>query len=115
VLVEERSRTCGSTLKLGLERDGHDAVDRIGLQVSACAVGQSAAAIMAKEARGRRLGDAEAAIAEIEAWLNGDAPLPKWPGFSQLEPVREHAGRHSALLLPWKALKQALSQSPRAG
>ena len=113
--VEERSRTCGSTLALGVDLDRHEAVARIGLQVSACAVGQSAAAIMAKEAKGRTGADAEAALSEIEAWLSSDAPLPNWPGFSALGAVRDHAGRHSALLLPWKALKQALCERASAG
>lgn len=107
--AETRSRTCGSTLLLGVDTGADGAVERIGMQVSACAIGQSSAAVMAQDAKGRPAGDFTATLASIEQWLAGEAPLPDWPGFDALEPAREHAGRHGALLLPWKAMAQVLS------
>jgi len=37
------------------------------------------------------------------------------PGLAVLAPAREHAGRHGALLLPWKAACMALSSGAACG
>lgn len=113
--AEVRSRTCGSTLALGVDLDSAGRVERIGMQVAACAVGQSSAATMALGAKGRTSADFRAAHDAIEDWLGAEGALPDWPGFDALEAARAHPGRHGALLLPWKAMVQALSQSPRSG
>lgn len=110
---ETRSRTCGSTLMLGVDTDAHDAVQRLGMQVSACAIGQSSAAVMSLEARGRTAADFERALTIIETWLSGEGSIPDWPGFDALEPALPHPARHGALLLPWRAMSEALSSPAR--
>lgn len=112
---EARSRTCGSSIKLGLDIDGSDRISRIGMQVSACAIGQSSAAIFAQQATGQGTGTVIDTVADIEAWLNGVRPLPDWPDFDALEPARDHAGRHGALLLVWTAARAALSSPDASG
>lgn len=114
-VAEARSRTCGSTILLGVDTDTAGSITGIGMQVSACAVGQSSAAILAQNAAGLRHGDIVDALEEIENWLRGEGDLPHWPGFDALEPARPHAGRHEALLLPWKALIEALSTRASSG
>lgn len=109
---EARSRTCGSHLRLSCELDRAGKIDQLGLQVSACAVGQAAAAIFAAGAKGLdrpALTDARAALI---GWLGGDAAPPRWPGIAALAPAREHPARHSAILLAWDAALAALSKEP---
>nr|WP_277754214.1 iron-sulfur cluster assembly scaffold protein [Porphyrobacter sp. GA68] len=102
-----RSRTCGGTVALSLEcADGR--IAQLGLRVSACAVGQAAAAIFADGARGQTAGDVAIAAAALEAWLGGSGPAPGWPGLDALEPAMPHRGRHGAILLPWAAAVDAL-------
>ncbi len=115
ITAEARSRTCGSSIKLGIAVDDQGGVARFGMQVSACAVGQSSASILARELRGKDAASIAATLIEIESWLNGEGALPAWPSFDALADVRGHSGRHSALLLPWKAAHQALSSSATAG
>lgn len=107
--AQARSRTCGSVIVLGVDLATDGGVARIGMQVTACAVGQSSAAVMAQDALGRSARDLAATRAGIAAWLAGEGPLPDWPGFDALEPALLHKGRHGALLLPWNAMTQALS------
>lgn len=108
-LAEVRARICGSTLRLGAEITPGDQFGRLGLAVSACAVGQAAAAIFARSAQGKSCDDILQALNEVEMWLaRDDAPLPKWPDISQLDAARIHRSRHDAILLPWKAAKQVL-------
>ena len=113
--AQARSRTCGSTIEVGVDLGPDGALTRLGLQVSACAIGQSSAAIMALDAKGRTAADFAGALQEIEAWLGSDDPhasVPAWPGFEPLAPARLHQGRHGALLLAWTAINQALSSTP---
>ncbi|MBD2841793.1 iron-sulfur cluster assembly scaffold protein [Erythrobacter rubeus] len=113
--AEARSRTCGSTIIAGLDTDDDQRVSRIGMQVSACAVGQSSAAIMAGDIRGRSERDLRNMLSDIEAWLEDAGATPDWPGFEALVPAKPHTGRHGALLLPWKAALAALSSDDPSG
>ncbi len=108
--AEARSRSCGSVIVIGLALEEHGGIARIGLKVSACAIGQASAALLAQGALGAkpaRLRDTADALA---AWLAGDGDLPGiWPGLGPLTPARDHPGRRAALLLPWTAACEALS------
>jgi len=103
-----RSKSCGSTITLGLATDSGGRIDRIGIKSSACAIGQSAAAIFAAAALGRDAADIAKAERDIAAWLAGDAPLPDWPGFEAIAPARNYPGRHGAILLAWQAARELL-------
>ncbi len=113
--AQARSRTCGSTIEIGLDTAADGAITRIGLMVTACAVGQGAAAILAASVRGRSAGDLARAAETVDRWLEGEGDTPDWPGFDALVPAREHPGRHGALLLPWKAASDALCTAPGNG
>lgn len=109
---EARSRSCGSVIALGLALDEAGRIARIGMQVSACAIGQASAALLAQSAAGRDPGAVDAVADALELWLAGEGALPDWPGIDALAPARDHPGRHGALLLPWTAARTALSQGP---
>ena len=112
---EARAPLCGSTVALGLAVDANGAIEQLGLQVQACAIGQAAAAIFAQDARGTGLAAIVTAHAAIADWLAGEGPLPDWPGFDLLEPARGYPARHGAIILPWKAAIRALSPDDVAG
>ena len=63
--AEARSRTCGGTLTLDLALDAEDRVEALGLAVSACAIGQAAAAVFAQAAQGRTAEKVRASLKEI--------------------------------------------------
>lgn len=109
--AEERSRTCGSVIALGLALDDHGLVSGVGLNISACAIGQASAAVMAQAIRGDIPGGVVLTADALERWLAGEGELPPWRGIEALAPARDHPGRHGALLLPWKAACKALSQA----
>ncbi|MDX2219711.1 MAG: hypothetical protein SF172_11875 [Burkholderiales bacterium] len=108
---EARSPTCGSTLELNLALDADARIDRLGMRVSACAIGQAAAALFARGAQGQTHESIASARSQIKAWLSGDNARPDWPGLAILEPARAYPGRHGAILLPWTAALAALSNS----
>lgn len=112
---EAKSRTCGSSIKVGLELGDTGTISRIGMRVTACAVGQSSAAILARSALSSTPREIATTLSAIEDWLDGAAAIPEWPEFDALSSVIAHRGRYGAVMLPWKAATQALSTASTAG
>jgi NifU-like protein involved in Fe-S cluster formation len=112
---EARSPTCGSTLTMDLALGEGGRIERLGMAVRACAVGQASAAIFARAAEERTAADIADTLGQLEAWLADDGPLPEWPGLAPIEPARAFPARHGAMLLPWKAALAALSSTATAG
>jgi NifU-like protein involved in Fe-S cluster formation len=83
--------------------------------VRACAVGQAAAAVFARHARGRDLAAIRGMLDRLEAWLDDEGPAPDWPDLALVAPARAYPARHGAMLLPWKAAAAALSSAAPAG
>jgi NifU-like protein involved in Fe-S cluster formation len=108
---EARSRTCGSTAAIGLELGTDGRIARAGCRVSACAVGQSAAALFMRSASGCSESELAEARAEIARWIEG-GELPSWPGFGLIEAARAYPARHGAILLAWDAALAALASQP---
>ncbi len=108
---DARSKSCGSTLSMGLETDLDGKISQLGMRVHACAVGQASAAIFAKEAAGRDKADIERTLEQMTGWLNGEGPVPEWPGIDAIDAARAYPARHGAMLLPWQAALAALSST----
>lgn len=111
---DARSRVCGSRVTLAVATDDAGHIEAIGARVSACAIGQAAAALFLKSAPGRVRADIAEAKTEIETWLAGGEMVPSWPGIATLASARAFPGRHAAILLPWNAALAALSKADSA-
>ena len=103
-----RATQCGSTLDLGIELDELGRITRIGLNATACAIGQASAAIFARHAAGRDADDIDNAREGLQAWLDGDGTEPAWPQLALLEQARTYSARHGAIMLGWNAAAHAL-------
>jgi len=112
---DARSATCGSTLAIDLDLDAAGRIERLGLAVRACAVGQASAAVFARHAIGTDSAEIFSALTQLEDWLGGEGEAPAWPGLGPLVPARAYPARHGAMLLPWKAALAALSSTATAG
>jgi len=110
-----RSKSCGSTLQADLAVDAAGRIERLGLKVRACAVGQASAAIFARAAVGRALHEIDATHAALTDWLGGTGELPDWPGLEAIAQARDFPARHGAIMLPWTAARDALSSAAPAG
>lgn len=106
--TEARSRSCGSTLTLGLLLDDQGRVARVGLRSQACAIGQASAAVFAQAAPGRSGEDIAATAHAVSRWLAGEGALPDWPSLDTIAAARDYPARHGALMLPWTAALQLL-------
>ena len=101
-----KSRTCGSEIVLSAS---NSELGQLGLQVTACAVGQASAALFAANASNQTATKLEQELDEMTRWLSGEGAAPDLPRIGLLEPARDYPGRHEAILLPWRAAFDALA------
>ncbi|MGN6590502.1 MAG: iron-sulfur cluster assembly scaffold protein [Sphingomicrobium sp.] len=107
--AEVRSPTCGSRVCMTVQLDHDRRVDRISMQVQACAFGQASAVLLERHSRGRTHDEVSEAMLDLSRWLAGEHDQrPHWPALIALAPARERSGRHGAILLPFRALLAAI-------
>lgn len=105
------SRVCGSVIEVDVVvRDGM--IAEYGHEISACALGQTSAAVVAREIVGTPIGEFRSLRDSMHAMLkdNGAPPTGKWSDLAYLEPVREYRARHMSTLLVFDAVVEALEK-----
>lgn len=106
------SRICGSTIEVDVVvRSG--IITGYGHEISACALGQTSAAIVATHVVGTPVIEFRRVRDEMVAMLKADGPPPsgeKWADLRYLEPVREYRPRHTSTLLVFDAVCDALDK-----
>ena len=109
------SRVCGSTIEVDIKvSDG--VIVGYGHDISACALGQTSAAIVATNVVGTPTAEFRRVRDEMTAMLKADGAPPageKWADLRYLEPVREYRPRHTSTLLVFDAVVEALDQLER--
>jgi NifU-like protein involved in Fe-S cluster formation len=107
--AELRSPTCGSRISLAVQLDRERRIERLSMQVHACAFGQASAALVERHSSGRSHEDVSRAMLELSRWLacENDSECG-WPEITALAPARPRNARHGAILLPFRALLAAI-------
>jgi NifU-like protein involved in Fe-S cluster formation len=114
--AKARSKLCGSTVIVDLVMKDGRVVD-FAHEVKACALGQAAASIMARNVIGSTGAELRALREEVRAMLkaNGPPPQGKWAEIAVLEPVRDFKARHASTLLTFDATVDCVDQIEAAG
>jgi NifU-like protein involved in Fe-S cluster formation len=105
------SRVCGSVIEVDLEvKNG--VITGYGHEISACALGQTSAAVVAREIVGTPVAEFRDVRQQMHAMLkeNGAPPSGKWDDLRYLEPVREYRARHVSTLLVFDAVVDAIEK-----
>lgn len=104
------SRVCGSVVEIDLKlADG--VVSEYGHAVSACALGQTSAAVMAGNIVGATVDELRLVRTQMIAMLKANGAPPtgeRWGDLRYLEPVRDYGARHASTLLVFEAVVDAL-------
>jgi len=109
---ERRSPTCGSRMTVTLQLNADGRIAAIGLDAKACALGQAAAAILARGVVGVDHAALAAATEGWRAYLAGDnEALPDWPDLALLAAGRDYPARHPSMKLAFEAALAALSHA----
>ena len=110
--ADKRSAVCGSRVAADVVLDGQGRIAALGLEVSACALGQASANLMAAHAIGRSPEELAEARDTLAAWLAGERDTPGgWPALDQLARALPHTGRHAAIRLPFEAVAEAVERA----
>ncbi len=106
------SRICGSSIEVDIAvTDG--VITGYGHEISACALGQTSAAIVATNLVGTPVEEFRRVRDEMTAMLKEDGPPPsgdRWVDLKYLEPVRDYRPRHTSTLLVFDAVSDALDK-----
>ena len=110
--VKRRAPLCGSTVTVDLKIEDGRIAD-FGQDVKACALGQAAAAILAKNVIGRTRREIETARDAMLGMLtkNGPPPVPPFEGYAVLEPARDFRNRHASIMLALEATTEAFAEA----
>lgn len=112
VTVEEDNPLCGDRIALDLAiADGRIAA--VGHKTRGCLLTRAAAVVLARRAAGAEPAELRRAIASLRALLQGREDAPAWPELAMFAPVREVRSRHDCVLLPFRALEEALDRLAR--
>ncbi|MEQ8404985.1 MAG: iron-sulfur cluster assembly scaffold protein [Oceanicaulis sp.] len=105
------SRICGSELTLDLMFDAEGRIADLGMDVSACALGQASASVFARNAVGATREEIEAARASLKAMLQtgGTAPQGRFSELAVLAPAASYRQRHGSILLAFDAAVEAMA------
>ncbi len=111
VSARKVSRVCGSVIDVDLKVSS-GIISAYGHEVSACALGQTSAAVVAREVVGTPVGDFLAVRQQMHDMLKagGAPPEGKWADLRYLEPVRDYPNRHMSTLLVFDAIAAALEK-----
>ena len=100
---------CGDRVTIDLKLSGKT-ISAIGHDVRACVLCQASASVLGR----RAVGHDAAALREIAAIVahilkpDGETRELPWADLAAFEPVAQHRSRHACVLLPFRALNQAL-------
>ena len=105
------SRICGSSIEVDIAlADG--VITGYGHAISACALGQTSAAIVASNVVGTPADEMRLVRTQMYAMLKADGapPAGRWDDLKYLQPVKDYRPRHTSTLLVFDAVVDALDQ-----
>lgn len=102
---------CGDRVTVDVElMDGR--ITALAHQTQACVLAQASAAILGAEAKGLDRAGLQALSETVAAMLKGGpVPGPPFQAYGAFDGVAGHKGRHTCVLLPFKAALEALEMS----
>ncbi|MDX6748850.1 iron-sulfur cluster assembly scaffold protein [Geminicoccaceae bacterium 1502E] len=105
---------CGDRVTLDI-RTANGAVEALAHKTRGCLLTQAAACVLAAHAPGMSREELARLEGELEALLAGQTDETSLPELSMFTPVAAIKSRHECVLLPFRALSQALRQADEAG
>lgn len=108
----QHSKLCGSKISVDVRFAGDGRVAAFGQDVKACALGQAAASIMARNIVGSTPQELCRIRDEVYRMLKEDGAPPegKWADIAALQPVRDFSARHASTMLVFDAVCAVATQ-----
>jgi NifU-like protein involved in Fe-S cluster formation len=105
----KRSKLCGSVVTVYVKMQ-NGVVAEFSHEVKACALGQAASSIMARNVIGASLPELEQALSNVQAMLKEGAlpPSSRFEDMKVLQGVKAFKARHASVLLSFEASVEAV-------
>lgn len=106
------SRVCGSEVEVDLALEQGRIAD-FGMEARACALGQAAASIVARNIIGAQPPELYRLRDQMRAMLKEGGPPPagkRWSELAALQPIRDYPQRHASTMLVFEAVAACLDQ-----
>lgn len=106
------SRVCGSEVEVDLKLE-NGKVAEFGMEARACALGQAAASIVARNIAGAGIAELYRLRDEMRAMLKEGGRPPsgaRWKDLAALEPIRDYPQRHASTMLVFEAVAACLDE-----
>lgn len=100
---------CGDRVTMDVRLRDHR-VAAVGHEVRGCLLCEAAASVIARCAPGVEGYILRAVTGEVQRMLQGNG-TPRWGDLSMFAPVREYRSRHECVMLPFRALLEALDDA----
>jgi nitrogen fixation NifU-like protein len=100
---------CGDRVAVDLSLENGRIVD-LAHRVKGCVLCQASASLLGLRCIGGTAGDVAALKRHVESVLAGGEPSSAAPETAPFRPVAPHKSRHDCVLLPFRALEQALER-----
>jgi nitrogen fixation NifU-like protein len=107
--VHHDNPLCGDELDLGLQLD-EGRIRRIGFQGRGCCISQASASMLTELVEGRTVQEALSVAETVRRMMHGEPPAQDLGDAMALEGVARFPVRIKCALLPWMALRDALSR-----
>ena len=105
---------CGDRVTVDVKME-NGRITALAHQTQACVLAQASAAILGAEAPGLSPADIRALADKVAGMLQGGpVPAPPFSAFGVFDGVAGHKGRHVCVMLPFKAVLEALAVSETA-
>ena len=105
---------CGDRVTVDVKME-NGRITALAHQTQACVLAQASAAILGAEAPGLSPADVQALADKVAGMLQGGpVPAPPFSAFGVFDGVAGHKGRHVCVMLPFKAVLEALAVSETA-
>jgi len=108
VRVHQDNPLCGDDITLGVELE-HGTIARIGFEGQGCAISQASASMMAESVKGQSVERALELGETMRRMMHGEAPDEDLGDLMALQGVAKFPVRVKCALLPWTAMRQALT------
>lgn len=104
---ERTAKLCGSRIRVDIIMDGSKVTD-FAQEVSACALGQAAAAVLGERIVGADIAEIELARDALNAMLktDGSPPQGRFAELAMLQIVKDYPARHASTLLAFETASE---------
>ncbi len=113
ICAKAYSKICGSKIEVFLRMDEAGCVRKFSQEITACALGQATASIVAKQIIGSTIQECQKVHQQMQAMLEGDEYLfaEKWQDLELLQSIKEYPHRHESTLLIFTAIEACFAQN----